>query len=59
VLVGCAKRMYQVKKGALTLERPVLCKDGLLYYSLASYAFPEGKARVDIEPHERCQPHSY
>lgn len=56
---SCAKRMYQVEKGALTLERPVLCKDGLLYYSRASYAFPGGQAQVDIEPHEHCRPHSY
>jgi hypothetical protein len=50
----CASGKFFVDKGALILERIVRCKDGLLYYSRAEYAFPEGQNVVDIEPSERC-----
>jgi hypothetical protein len=50
----CASGKFLSDKGALILERIVRCKDGLLYYSRGEYAFPEGKAHVDIEPRERC-----
>ncbi len=54
----CAKGNYHLNKGALTLERPVLCADGFLYYSRAFYSYPEGQAQIDIQPHEHCRPHS-
>jgi hypothetical protein len=50
----CASGKFFSDKGGLTLKRIVHCKDGLLYYSRAEYAFPEGQNEVDIEPSERC-----
>jgi hypothetical protein len=47
---------YETNKGGLTLERPVRCADGYLYYSRAFYAYPEGQGPVDIEPREQCRP---
>ena len=51
---SCASGRFISEKGALILTRIVRCKDGLLYYSRAEYAFPEGQGKVDIEPRERC-----
>jgi hypothetical protein len=51
---SCASGRFTSDKGALILTRIVSCKDGLLYYSRAEYAFPEGQGKVDIEPRERC-----
>jgi hypothetical protein len=50
----CASGKFLVDKGALILKRIVRCRDHLLYYSRAEYAFPEGQNVVDIEPSERC-----
>ncbi len=50
----CASGKFFADKGALILKRIVRCRDGLLYYSRAEYAFPEGQNVVDIEPSERC-----
>jgi hypothetical protein len=50
----CASGRFISDKGALILTRIVRCKDGLLNYSRADYAFPEGQGKVDIEPRERC-----
>jgi hypothetical protein len=50
----CASGKFFSDKGALILKRIVRCRDGLLYYSRAEYAFPEGQNVVDIEPSERC-----
>ena len=51
---SCASGRFISDKGALILTRIVRCKDRLLYYSRAEYAFPEGQGKVDIEPRERC-----
>lgn len=50
----CAAGRFFADKGALVLKRVVRCSDGLLYYSRAEYAFPEGQNEVDIQPVERC-----
>jgi len=50
----CASGQFFVDKGALILKRVVRCREGLLYYSRAEYAFPEGQSVVDIEPSEHC-----
>ncbi len=50
----CAAGHFLVDKGALILKRIERCKDGLLYYSRAEYAFPAGQGEVDIQPRERC-----
>jgi hypothetical protein len=52
----CASGKFVSDKGALILKRIVRCRDGLLYYSRAEYAFPEGQNEVDIEPFQRCSP---
>lgn len=50
----CGSGRFISDKGALILTRIVRCKDRLLYYSRAEYAFPEGQGKVDIQPRERC-----
>jgi hypothetical protein len=50
----CASGKFIVDKGALILKRIVRCKDGLLYYSRAAYAFPEGQGEARIGPREPC-----
>lgn len=52
----CASGRFHSGKGALILKRIVRCKDGLLYYSRAEYAFSEGQREVDIQPSQRCSP---
>jgi len=42
---SCASGRFISEKGALILTRIVRCKDGLLYYSRADYAFRRDKAK--------------